>query len=254
MWTAVAALIGAVVGTVGSQVVRYWLSERSLSRQDERKIVEKHLLTLQDAVASLWFRITNIQSRYGMSIMSWNYYRATTMYALGTVFAIKRSFLLDGIYGRLQSLERERTTPLSARLRHSRSEHLSYAEMLWNALEQFEGMLDRQTFHRYERLALGEATMEITPQGWRLAKYTDFCERLEEASASGAYEGVDELLRIIGTTDSDPAASQTELRGAQTFRSALLTSLDTLGKTLSSVTGMAWKPTNKARPTEKVVE
>jgi len=58
--TIAAALLGGVIGSLGAQ----WLGERyrrDQSRQATRRAVAvRHLVQLQDALESLWFRIHNI--------------------------------------------------------------------------------------------------------------------------------------------------------------------------------------------------
>ena len=59
----VAALIGAVVGSLGAQIVADRLLRTRERRQTARDLVRLHLIQLEDAAESLLRRLENVKSR-----------------------------------------------------------------------------------------------------------------------------------------------------------------------------------------------
>ena len=96
--TLLAALVGAVVGSLGSA----YLSSRHSELQDRMRrmesLAQEHLYPLQDAIESLLHRVHNLSRRAGKSAMSEEYFEITTAFAVGRVLACERRLALHGIY------------------------------------------------------------------------------------------------------------------------------------------------------------
>src|SRR4051812_14573590 len=105
MDTVAAALIGAIVGSIGAQVVGAWLARGRERDADQRRVSQEYLLQLQDAALSVRLRVDNILDREGRSAMSDRYYRTTTLYAFACLLAQKRRLLLDGVYVLLEDVQ-----------------------------------------------------------------------------------------------------------------------------------------------------
>ena len=75
--------LGAVIGAA----VQYGFQRLSAERQERREIVETYFLQLQDAVESLYYRINNLRDWGGKRVMSDDYFRLTSVYAIGRVLA-----------------------------------------------------------------------------------------------------------------------------------------------------------------------
>jgi hypothetical protein len=166
MATVLAALIGAAIGSLGSQVVAESFRRRAMREQSRRDTTDKYLLQLQDAIESVISRVVNLTSQHGRNAMDDRYLVTSTMYAFGVLLAQKRRLLLDGVYPKLQELED------------------GLGEQLEQALESIEREIGRETssfpsFQRYSRLALAESVMERVGEHWTVGSYLAFAERIE---------------------------------------------------------------------------
>ena len=102
------ALIGAISGSFGGNVITDWLRHREEKERLRENITNKYLIQLQYAVESLWFRFYNMRSRGGPSYMSHikgsnEYYVVSTLYALGGA-SCQRILLFEGIYSQIESI------------------------------------------------------------------------------------------------------------------------------------------------------
>jgi hypothetical protein len=155
----VAALIGAVIGSLGAQIVADRLLRMRERRQRARDLVRLHLIQLEDAAESLFRRLDNVKSGGGKELMGDEYYLTSMLYALGSFLAHKRIFLLEGHYAVLDELHRSQGTELQG------------------YLEAVERKLDPHAmgpFFRYDRLALAESVMRWSDGDVRICSSLDF--------------------------------------------------------------------------------
>jgi hypothetical protein len=156
--TVVAALIGAVIGSLGA----VWLGEHQRREARRRVLVGGYLFQLQDAAESLWRRLDNLKNRGGRAVMSETYFAQTTLYALGRVLAMERIMGLEGIHPELVQLY----PTLSTSLKRNR----------------FDATLEGKGFHRYDRLTLAETVIEREDGRFRLRTFVEFRRRYEDES------------------------------------------------------------------------
>jgi hypothetical protein len=156
--TVLAALIGAVIGSLGAVLVEAHLKRRAEETARRQILVRRYLFQLQDAAESLWFRLYNLNFRGGRYVMSDEYFANTMLYALGRVLAIERILALEGIYPELEALYPE----LGEFLKENR----------------LDPKLAR-TVYQYHRLALAEAMIERDEDGFRPSTYLEFRRRYE---------------------------------------------------------------------------
>jgi hypothetical protein len=158
--TVLAALIGAVIGSLGAVLVEARVKRRAEEAARREILMRRYLFQLQDAAESLWFRLYNLNERGGRYVMSDEYFATTTMYALGRVLAIERILGLEGIYPELEALYPE----LGEFLKGNRLDP-KLAE----------------TVYQYHRLALAEAMIEREEDGFRPSTYLEFRRRYESS-------------------------------------------------------------------------
>src|SRR6266511_944076 len=194
--TVLAALIGAGIGSMGTSVVEARLAARAGRATAAAQLKEQYLHQLQSDVESLWYRIENLTRRGGRTVMSDEYFLRTTLFALGAVLGDKQLLQLEGVYGRMESLQ--------SGSGHTLSEHL---EAIDRSLEA-----GRTEFYRYDRVLLGETALVRDANNWRRATYSEFLERYRERETVGTF-------RTAVTYLSDLADAQ-----------HLLTSLEQTGK------------------------
>lgn len=163
--TILAALIGAVIGSLGSKFVEDRLRRADQTRQNRAQLVQRYLFQLQDATESLWFRFQNIQLRGGRAVMDDRYFEISTLYALGRVLAYSRILVLDGIYPQLNAFEAE------------------LGKTLKDKLQQVDRQIRTSAFQHYHRLALAESVMEKQADKQephlRTSTYLEFWQRYE---------------------------------------------------------------------------
>ncbi len=175
-----AAVIGAGLGALFSH-----LREK---RRIREHVVTRYLLQLQDAIESLWFRLANVKYMGGRKVMESNYYEVSTLYAMGSVLAYKRIFLLDGVYHQLEHVKP------------------GLGLFLKTKLEKIDNELARGEFYRYDRLALGEAVMEREKDYLRTSTYREFMQRYKDIN-SMAQESLKPAKDIIATFEEKEVAS-----------------------------------------------
>jgi hypothetical protein len=163
--TILAALIGAMIGSVGSILLDAWLRGNREKRRKRDELVQRYLLQLQDAVEGLWYRIDNLARRGGRAVMEDRYFEISTLYALGRVIAYERILLLDGVYPQLKQIDHD----LSIYLKEEMQE-------IGNLMSGF---------HKYDQLALAEAVMEVVDGYSRAATYLEFKRRYDEDASLG---------------------------------------------------------------------
>ena len=137
--TIVAALIGSIIGSVGAVLADHWLTGRSEKFHRREILVQRYLFQFQDAIEMLYFRLDNLAHQGGQHVMSENYFKETTLYALGRVLAIERIFALEAVYPQLDSIY----PGLGKFLKKHRIDY----------------QLPGSNFYRYDRLSLAEAVI-----------------------------------------------------------------------------------------------
>jgi hypothetical protein len=173
--TIVAALIGASLGSLGPKIYETLSRHRAEKEQLRQEVVERYLFQLQAAVDDLWYRLDNLKTPNRDS-QNDEYFKVSTLYALGRVLAYDRILHLEGIYPRLERLHAGKATELRKTLRH------------------LDLKLNQHGFYRYDRLALAESVLERTKGYLGTGTYLEFKrlympeDSLEHASLQPARE------------------------------------------------------------------
>jgi hypothetical protein len=157
--TVIAALIGALIGSVGAVVVENLYKTRAEELRMRQNLTQRYLFQLQESIEALWFRLDNLAFRQGRSAMEEDYFETSTLYALGRVLAIERILAIEGIYPQLES-----TYPQLGQFLQKRRIDL-----------QLQGI----GFYQYDRIALAEAVMELSGQDFRASTYLEFRKRYQ---------------------------------------------------------------------------
>jgi hypothetical protein len=178
--TVIASLIGAVLGSLGGQWLRYRFQVRAEVARTRRDVAQKHLIQLQDAMESLFFRMSNLASDTDRQLLQYPYYNRSTIYAIANFLAHKRRLMIDGAYALLDV--------------HGEA----FPHELEGALELVEKELGREwipggSFFRYQRQEAGEALL-VWNEGWRVSNYAEFSERLDHGELEPRLKGVRDLL------------------------------------------------------------
>ena len=161
--TVFASLIGAVLGSLGSQWLRHRFQTQAELGRTRRDVAPRHLIQLQDTMESLYFRLRNLSTRPDRNLWQYPYYTVSSLYALANFLAHKRRLMLDGAYALLDVHGDE------------------FPHELESALEKVESLFGKDwiagnSFFRYQRQAVGESLL-IWNEGWRVANYAEFVER-----------------------------------------------------------------------------
>jgi hypothetical protein len=162
--TIVAALIGAIIGSVGAVLLAQYFNAKSEKRQKQEILTERYLFQLQDALAMLWYRLKNVAFQEGRNYMlqvygSDDYYLSTTLYAIGKVLAIERIFVLEAVYPQLDA---------------------AYSQLgkYFKEFQRHHKMLDFHIF-QWERYLLAEALIVHEGDLFRTITYLEFRHRYE---------------------------------------------------------------------------
>ncbi len=152
----IAVLLGALGAVIGA-AIQYGFQRLSAERQERREIIETHFLQLQDALESLYYRINNLRDWGGKQVMSDDYFRRTTVYALGRVLAYENLLVSKGIYAKLHYDE-------------------ALKRQLKSGLHEINHGMDDQRFLHYHRVQLAESLLREE----RVLSYTTFLSRAED--------------------------------------------------------------------------
>ena len=168
-----AVLLGGLGALIGA-VIQYRFQRLSAEREERRELIETHFLQLQNALESLYYRINNLRDWGGKRVMTDDYFRLTSVYAIGRVLAYESLSVSRGIYAKLgydEALKRS----------------------LKAGLHRINIGLDDQRFLHYHRMQLAEMLLE----DGKVLSYTDFLARVGEpgfepvvASAAAFVESV----------------------------------------------------------------
>jgi hypothetical protein len=162
------ALIGAISGSLGGASINDWYRRKALKKTLHENLINQYLLQLQDFAESLWYRLDNIKNKGGHRIMNDIYFEETTLYALGSVLAYARIFLLDGVYSQMEQVKSTLGTNVK------------------NKLYAIDAALDVEfnvPFFRYERLALAEAVIRKDTTH-HICSYLEFKKSYQDTSSN----------------------------------------------------------------------
>jgi hypothetical protein len=166
----VPALIGAISGAIGGNVLTDWFARRREKEMLRRELVDKYLIQLQDSLESLWFRLDNIKNRDGLQKMTDLYYEESTLYILGSVLAHNRILSNEGAYTKI-----EKSIP-------------GLGIFLRNKMNQFGSYLDKIDpnihFYQYDRILLAEAIISLKDERHTIGSYLEFRKQYEDASSN----------------------------------------------------------------------
>jgi hypothetical protein len=213
--TIVAALIGAVSGSVGATLISIWFNNRGEKISRRRNLINRYFLQLQDVTESLFYRLDSISSQSyaaaqlrrlealegtlaalstphargnedeARSNREEIYYEQSMLYTLACFLACKRIMLLDGIYSQIEQLRPD------------------VGRKLKNELFNIDRAIESPQFRTYDKLALAEAVMERAADGsLRTSTYLQFIQQYEKSdrfrkSLDLAREYVKELRRLF---------------------------------------------------------
>src|ERR1039458_5297874 len=94
MITAISALAGGSIAVLAGKL---WES-LDARKNEHRSLATQYFCQLQLSVQSLDDRLQNLLKESGSTVMSPDYRRSTTLYALACPLALERMFVLDGVY------------------------------------------------------------------------------------------------------------------------------------------------------------
>jgi hypothetical protein len=180
----VANLISAVTGAIlGAFVIllKEGLKGRSEARKRREMIGERYIFLFQEAVEGLWYRLENLAERGGQGVMQDEYFKITTLYALGYPLAMERILVLDAVFPQLDLIYRE----LGQWLREHRLD------------AHFEG----QNFYRYDRIALAEALIERKDDWSRPVTFSSF--RLQYESSQVLQKALGPAVNALATWEKE---------------------------------------------------
>jgi hypothetical protein len=179
--TLFAALIGAVVGSVGAVVVEHQLSARTRERERRRMLIRQDLFQLQDSMESVRRRLLNLLEHSGASVMTERYRQVTTLYAFAVVLAIERKFAREAVYFELNDY----WTGLGDLLRGKR----------------FDAALRGLGIHHYRRIALADVASERDGDRYRVRSLLEFITAYEQLKPDDRDEFVTPFLAQIERGD-----------------------------------------------------
>lgn len=178
-----ASILLAAAGAVIGALVQHAFRRHAESAQVRREVVESHLLQLQDATESLYYRANNLRRWSGKGVMSDEYYERTSAYVVGRVLAHAALLVARGVYAKLPG-DRRLKRDVKARL---------------HAIDR---ALDDMVFLHWHRAQLGEM---LTDEG-RVVTYTEFVDRLDDARWSAAYAAAARFVASVSIERLDRIA------------------------------------------------
>jgi hypothetical protein len=97
-----AALIGAVIGTLGSVLLTDWLAAERQSEAEKMELIQNHLTQLQESSEQLWYRIAHANLKQAKE-RGPDYHVASVLYALGRYVATDRRVAREGLLPEIRS-------------------------------------------------------------------------------------------------------------------------------------------------------
>jgi hypothetical protein len=144
-----------------------WREEQSRAvAERHRLLARRYLYQLQDALDSLSHRLRNWAHRGGEQYSESKdpgYWEVTTLYAVARALAADRILVLEGVYPELNAVVDEPERRLKPR--------------------ELDGALGRvmgNDWFFYHRLALAEAALDRSADGFRLLTYSEFRRRYDD--------------------------------------------------------------------------
>ena len=163
--TLLPALIGAISGSFGGNIISNHLKEKNERESKRRYIIDTYLIQLQDFTEALWHRFNNIKNKGGRMVMDSNYFEESTLYSLGCILAYRRILLFDGIYSQIDKL-----IP-------------GLGIFLKEKLNDIDKILDsgKVSLYRYNRLLLAEVIIQKENGKLNVCSYLKFKELYEDS-------------------------------------------------------------------------
>ena len=158
--TLTAALIGALLGSIGAVTVDHWLGDRSRDRQQRKLVAKQHLYQLLDALETLWYRVESLQT-WSREIQAGGYFETSTLYAVGRALAQERVLRLEGVIAELA---------------------YTYPRLVSVFREETHEMFRKLGTFQYDRLILAESLLQWTGNGYRVLTYYEFQMRYRQQS------------------------------------------------------------------------
>lgn len=158
--TIIAALIGALLGSLGTVLLQGFLEIREREFATRELLVQRHIYQLQEGAESLYWRVRNANKLGGAAYMPEVYYTTSTIYALGRVLAAQYLLAADGAYPTLQ-------------------QHCAPLGSLLDERELGILLADRK-LPRYVRLALAESVLETKDSPPRMMRFLSFRSTFDE--------------------------------------------------------------------------
>ena len=181
--TLIAALIGAISGSVFGPIVKDLLATRQTRTRRQQRIAQLYLTQLQDAVDSLCYRFDNLADRGGWQVMDESYRVVSTLYAWACVTAYRRILRLDGVYAQLESIGKKE---LATRLRED--------------FRKIDETLKDDELQFYHRLTLAESVIVKERGQLRTSTFLEFSRQYGENIFHDSLEPARRYLsRLQGT-------------------------------------------------------
>ena len=173
-----AALIGAIIGSIGAVIVEFWLSRRAKEKQSKKQIAQKYLFQMQDATESLWYRLDNL-AVFHREIQENSYFESTTLYVIGRVLASERILGIDGVYPLLIDL---------------------YPKLINIFRTKIDKTLGKIGLKQYDRISLAESIIEVDNGKFRLSTFLEFKKKYErhEKQDHQLFEPARKAIRSLG--------------------------------------------------------
>ena len=162
--TVVAALVGAVFGSLGAVVLQDRLSQSHRADLQRQDLIREHLYGLQEGAEQLWYRVYNAGRQKERPNLN-DYYEETTLYALARTLASTRILALKGHY---PYVTRE-CAALGIFLREDR----------------LGDVLVERGLRYYERLALAESLIEQDGLSLRIRSFTEYHQLIRKGDLPG---------------------------------------------------------------------
>jgi hypothetical protein len=197
-------LIFAVFGTFFGALIQYYFQRHSAARQERREIIEVHLLQLQNAAESLYYRMNNQLDWEGKSVMGDEYFRTTSLYIIGRILAQESLLTSQGVYAKLGYDER-------------------FKRQLKTTLHAINSCMDDQRFLHYYRVQLAEMLI----RGNQVVTYTEFLSIRNEERYAAALTAAGEFVASV---------SKTRLENLRVNSKALVSLLEAKTKVPSALT------------------
>jgi hypothetical protein len=168
--TIIAALIGAVIGSLGAKLVEELLRRRAEKLSLEHTLINQYLLQLEDAIESLWYRLQILHKiGFESQVAADPNFEGSLLYSLACVLAHRRILLLEGGYSKMEQVKPGLGSDLNKSL------------IGIDSISETRETMPQ--FFRYDRITLAETV--IRRNGDRLGTYTyiEFKKQYEDINS-----------------------------------------------------------------------